>query len=85
MASGDPLLPLPDQPACGIYRHYKGNLYEVMGIVRHSESLEPMILYKPIGESNKDSAPAYWVRPHAMWGELVELESGKKVLRFERV
>lgn len=82
MASDDPLLPLPDEPVCGIYRHYKGNLYEVKGIVMHSESLEPMVLYRPMGEPGVDAAVVHWVRPQAMWSELVELESGIKVPRF---
>ena len=52
----------------GYYRHYKNLLYQVLGTVRHSESLEPMTLYKaPYGEQGM------WVRPAAMFNETVEV------------
>ncbi len=63
----------------GRYRHYKGGEYEVLGVVRHSESLEPMVLYRPIG-NNADS----WVRPFEMFLEPVEHE-GRIRPRFERI
>lgn len=62
----------------GIYRHYKGNLYEVIGSVRHSETLEELILYKALYKSEGENL---WVRPVKMFNEQVEVE-GKKVLRF---
>ncbi|MBI2270121.1 MAG: DUF1653 domain-containing protein [Bacteroidetes bacterium] len=62
----------------GIYRHYKGNLYEVISSVRHSETLEELILYKALYKSEGENL---WVRPKKMFGEHVEVE-GKKVLRF---
>lgn len=66
---------LPSIPL-GRYRHYKGGEYEVLGVVRHSESLEPLVLYRPLyGNSGS------WVRPYAMFLELVEHE-GKKQPRF---
>ena len=50
----------------GLYRHYKGMLYEVVGTARHSESLEPMTLYRALyGEKG------LWVRPAAMFNEEV--------------
>ena len=50
----------------GIYRHFKGNLYELIGIAKHSETLEPMVVYKALyGEGG------LWVRPAAMWAETV--------------
>ena len=50
----------------GIYRHFKGNLYEVIGIASHSETLEPMVVYRALyGEMG------LWVRPAAMWNEVV--------------
>ena len=50
----------------GRYRHYKGNLYEVNGTVRHSETLEPMTLYRAMyGDKG------LWVRPAAMFMETV--------------
>jgi hypothetical protein len=60
------LPPLPATPP-GRYRHYKGGEYEVIGVARHSETLEPLVVYRPLyGDS------ALWVRPHAMFfGEVV--------------
>ncbi len=63
----------------GIYKHYKGNLYELIGIANHSETLERMVLYRALyGEGEM------WVRPISMWDELVQLD-GKTVHRFELV
>ena len=51
----------------GIYRHFKGNRYEVIGIANHSETMEPMVVYRALyGEQG------LWVRPAAMWHEIVE-------------
>ena len=51
----------------GIYRHFKGNFYEVIGIASHSETMEPMVVYRALyGEGG------LWVRPAAMWTEYVE-------------
>jgi len=50
----------------GIYRHFKGNEYEVIGVASHSETLEPMVVYRALyGERG------LWVRPAAMWEEVV--------------
>jgi hypothetical protein len=57
------LLPLPEISP-GLYRHYRGGLYEVMGVARHSETLEALVVYRPI-----DSDTGWWVRPHAMFVE----------------
>jgi len=63
----------------GVYRHCKGNEYEVVGFAKHSETLEDMVVYKALyGERGT------WVRPLSMWNELVEA-GGKKVKRFEYV
>ena len=64
----------------GKYRHYKGNLYEVIGIAKHSETLEDLVIYKPQYESISE----YWVRPISMWNELVTVD-GEQVIRFKRV
>jgi hypothetical protein len=71
----DDLAPLPTI-ALGRYRHYKGGEYEVMGVVRHSESLEPMVLYRPLY-----NASGWWVRPHAMFLEDIE-HAGRRQPRF---
>lgn len=53
----------------GRYRHYKGGEYEVVGVVRHSETLEPLVLYRALyGQSG------LWVRPHAMFFESVVID-----------
>ena len=63
--------------APGIYKHYKGNLYEVIGVAQHSETEEMMAVYKTLfGDFS------LWVRPLAMFMETLELE-GKTVARFE--
>lgn len=62
----------------GIYRHYKGNLYRVIGIATHSETLESMVVYEPLGKAG------LWVRPMAMFIEKIEI-SGKMVPRFDFV
>ncbi len=63
----------------GTYRHYKGGLYEVLDTVRHSETLEPMTLYRALY-----GAHGLWVRPAAMFGETVVIE-GVEQARFVRV
>ena len=61
----------------GKYRHFKGNLYEVIGIASHSETLEPMVVYRALyGEKG------LWVRPAAMWNELVD-KNGYHGPRFQ--
>ena len=60
----------------GRYRHYKGGEYEVIGVARHSESLEVLVVYRPLY-----NATGLWVRPHAMFfGELVV--NGQMQARF---
>lgn len=76
--SYDDLAPLPDTPP-GRYRHYKGKEYEVIGVVRHSETHEPLVLYKPLY-----NATGLWVRPHAMFFEDVTIE-GVTQPRFRRL
>ncbi len=53
----------------GKYRHFKGNLYEVIGTATHSETMEPMVVYRALyGDGG------LWVRPAAMWEETVDRE-----------
>ena len=71
------LPPLVETPP-GRYRHYKGQPYEVIGTVRHSETLEPMTLYRALyGEQG------LWVRPAAMFSGDVVIE-GVRQPRFMR-
>ncbi len=63
----------------GTYRHYKGNNYLVLDIARHSETLEPMVVYKALyGEGD------VWVRPAHMWNETV-MHNGEPVPRFKYI
>ncbi len=77
-ATDTDLPPLP-ATAPGLYRHHKGGEYRVLGSVRHSETLEPLVLYQALyGERG------LWVRPHAMFFERVVVD-GVARPRFERV
>ncbi len=80
-APADDLPNLPALPLAppGRYRHYKGLDYQLLGVVRHSESLEPMVLYRPLYAARGD-----WVRPYAMFFEDVVID-GVKQPRFARV
>ena len=63
----------------GLYRHYKGGLYEVIDTVRHSETLEPMTLYRALYGQR-----GLWVRPAAMFEERVVV-NGVEQARFSRL
>jgi hypothetical protein len=63
----------------GFYRHYKGMKYQVLGTVRHSETLEPLTLYKALYGDH-----GLWVRPAAMFNEMVEID-GVMRKRFEKL
>lgn len=65
----------------GIYRHYKGKMYKLHQIVRHSESLEELVLYETLYENPLGN---WWVRPKSMFAETV-LVDGREVPRFEFV
>lgn len=76
--SAEILPPLVTTPP-GRYRHYKGGEYEVVGTVRHSETLEPMTLYRALyGEQG------LWVRPAAMFEETVVID-GVRQPRFRKL
>jgi hypothetical protein len=74
----DDLSALP-QATPGRYRHYKGRDYQLLGVVRHSETLEPLVLYRPLYKAGGD-----WVRPYAMFFEDVVVE-GIRQPRFLRI
>jgi hypothetical protein len=76
--AGDPLQPLPETPT-GRYRHYKGGEYEVRGVVRHSETLEPLVLYVPLYNDS-----GLWVRPYGMFFGSVDID-GVTQPRFARI
>lgn len=56
-----------------IYKHYKGNLYKIIAIGKHSETLEEMIVYQSVKDGQ------VWIRPKTMWNEIV---NNNKTLRF---
>jgi len=60
----------------GKYKHFKGNVYELLFIAKHSETMEDMVIYRSINDESK-----IWARPISMWGETVEYQ-GKTVARF---
>ena len=63
----------------GKYKHYKGGLYKVLCMAKHSETLEDMVVYQALyGEGE------IWVRPASMWSEEVNY-NGNKMLRFEYI
>ena len=62
----------------GVYRHFKGGIYELLFIARHSESEEEMVIYKSVKDGR------YWARPARMWNETV-IHNGEEVLRFTPV
>ena len=74
--------------ALGRYRHFKGKDYEVLAIARHSETKEPMAVYKALYSDEAYGDGAIWIRPADMWNETVGLPNsvdGKEVKRFTRV
>lgn len=63
----------------GKYRHFKGNEYELLYIAKHSETLEPMVVYRALYGEN-----GVWVRPAHMWDEEITRD-GKTFKRFEYI
>lgn len=72
-------LPLLIETPLGRYRHYKGGEYDVVGTVRHSETLEPMTLYRALYGQH-----GLWVRPAAMFEEEIVFE-GRAQPRFRKI
>ncbi len=58
------------------YRHYKGNIYEIIGVGKHSETLEDMVIYK--------DDKHIWIRPLIMFEEEIEIDN-KKIKRFTKI
>lgn len=65
----------------GLYKHYKGNLYEVIGVARHSETLEYMVIYKATYQSDGANM---WVRPLNMFTEILMID-GLACPRFQKI
>lgn len=65
----------------GLYKHYKGNTYEVIGVAKHSETLEEMVVYKATYQKEGENL---WVRPLKMFLETIVVD-GKNVRRFTKI
>lgn len=65
----------------GKYKHYKGKFYQVIGVAKHSETLEDIVVYKCL---HNNPLSTLWIRPKKMFKEMVEVD-GKKIPRFEFV
>ena len=63
----------------GIYRHYKGNIYKLLFIAKHTETMEDMCIYVDTKDEKK-----IWARPASMWNEEVTV-GGKTVKRFTKI
>lgn len=70
---------MTEAPKPGLYRHFKGGHYRVLGVARHSETLEQLVVYRALyGERG------LWVRPLSMWNETVTRD-GITQPRFTRI
>lgn len=65
----------------GLYKHYKGNVYEVIGVAKHSETLEEMVVYKAAYQAEGQNL---WVRPLKLFLETIII-NGQSVKRFEKI
>ena len=72
-----------DEIPKGLYEHFKGKRYEVIGVARHSETLEPLVVYKALYQGEYPEG-SLWVRPLAMFREQVTV-GGKQVPRFRSI
>ena len=68
----------------GKYEHYKGKPHEVIGFARHSETLEELVIYKALYDSEEFGNNALWARPKSMFLEFVNID-GKEIPRFKYV
>jgi hypothetical protein len=68
----------------GKYEHYKGKEYEVIGLARHSETLEELVIYKALYNSEEFGTNALWARPKLMFLETVNI-NGKEIPRFKYI
>lgn len=62
----------------GLYKHYKGSVYEVVGVAKHSETLNDLIIYRLVGSE------VLWARPINMWNEGI-MSNGILVPRFQKL
>jgi len=65
----------------GLYKHYKGNIYEVIGVAKHSETIEEMVVYKATYQAEGQNL---WVRPLKLFLETI-IVNGQIIKRFEKI
>ena len=68
----------------GKYQHFKGNFYEVIGVAHHSETLEELVVYRALYNSEEFGSNALWVRPKKMFLENI-IREGKEMPRFRYI
>ena len=68
----------------GTYQHYKGAYYEVIGVAKHSETLEDLVVYRAKYDSEEFGNNALWVRPLSMFKETIMI-NGERINRFRFV
>ncbi len=73
-----------DEIKLGKYKHYKGKEYEVLGIAHHSETLEKLVIYRALYNSEDFGLNALWARPYEDFVGMKEID-GKEVKRFEYI
>lgn len=61
------------------YKHYKGNVYEIIGLAKHSETMEELVIYRSIDDNQK-----IWARPKAMFFENITI-NGETIPRFKKI
>jgi hypothetical protein len=66
----------------GLYEHFKGGKYHVLGVAKHSETLEEYVVYIHLGKDSFGTDNSMWIRPASMFKESVEIE-GRTVPRFK--
>lgn len=72
----------PPKIDLGVYRHYKGSEYEVLGVGCHTETNEYFVAYRPV--VSKPGLPEMWVRPYSMFVETIE-KDGQVIPRFQKI
>ena len=73
-----------NEPKPGKYQHYKGNFYEVIEIARHHETLEELVVYRALYDSERFGSNALWIRPKKMFLENI-VRDGKETPRFRYI
>ena len=68
----------------GKYKHFKGNEYEVLGVGYHSETLEKLVIYRALYDSEEFGSNAIWARPYEDFIGMKEVD-GEEVKRFEYI